>query len=327
MKAFWMFLVFLGVARNVSGDGECDKPTGKDNMVLIPGVEFPAPEGTQVRFKCQDGYFSLDNRSGITCTNGQWSDLKMACKLKTCRSLGEVGNGRVVYSQGSQLGSVAHVVCHKGYHWVGPNNIYCGFRGWRERLPVCEANKCDPPNQITHGSFKPVKKDYEFSQVVTYSCEEPYEIKGSESAVCSANGEFNSAPPTCVFVECPKPQIEFGFVESGSRPPFYRSGWRQQVDSRAAKINPIECKVPEITHGEVVDVRPTYKYLDKVTLECSEGYELTGDRVLTCGEDRQWSGTKSQCTMLSFRSSSERTSEVKLLSVIVPLALGVALSF
>ncbi|XP_072305354.1 complement component receptor 1-like protein isoform X2 [Eucyclogobius newberryi] len=318
MKAFWMFLVFLGVARSVYGN--CDKPTGKENMELITEVVFPAPDGTSVRFTCQVGYKPLGSGT-VTCTNGQWSDLKMICEIKNCGSAEEVINGHVDYSQGTEFGAIIHVKCNEGYYAVGrENKMYCTSKGWEGRFPVCEVIRCDPPNQIANGYFSPVKEDYQFSEVVTYSCEGKYKINGSKSLVCLDNREFDKAPPTCVLVECPDPKIEFGIVAAGSRPPYslltsvtfrcnvgydivgsdsvscdINSKWSPELP----KCNPIECKAPEIKDGEVVDVRPTYKYSEKVTLKCSEGYKLTGgDSVLTCGEKSQWSGTIPQCTMI-----------------------------
>ncbi|KAF3861163.1 hypothetical protein F7725_001418, partial [Dissostichus mawsoni] len=54
---------------------------------------------------------------------------------------------------------------------------------------------CDPPAAPTIGSFYPVKETYEYSEVIQFSCPDPYTLNGSKSLSCSENGVFQPAAP------------------------------------------------------------------------------------------------------------------------------------
>ncbi|CAL9703234.1 unnamed protein product [Knipowitschia caucasica] len=309
------FLIFFYPALAVNA--ECPRPTGGANMMLVTDISFPAPDGTSVTFKCEVGYSPMGSGT-VTCSNGVWSKLGMKCEIKSCGAE-DVRNGYVKYEDSADFGSFAYTVCNLGFTPVpsGVNKIYCGADGWEGRLSVCEPILCEPPNSMENGYFSPIKDAYEHSEVVTYACEGAHVLKGSKTLTCSDNGTFDRAPPTCVLVNCQNPVLEFGRISSGSPPYKYQtsvsldcnkgydllgssvvscdinSEWKPSLP----KCNPIECKAPEIPNGEVVG-KPdlSYKFSEKVTLKCLEGYKLKGQSTLTCGEKSQWSEPLPECT-------------------------------
>ncbi|XP_028437755.1 complement receptor type 2-like isoform X2 [Perca flavescens] len=127
--------------------------------------------------------------------------------------------------------------------------IFCGSKGWMDRLPTCEVVTCDPPPAVLIGVFSPNKESYNYREVVQYRCQNDYTLNGSSSISCSEHGTFGPAP-TCVMVRCEDPNIANGHQVDGSRPP----------------------------HG----------YRSTVTYECKSGYVMEGRRTLTCGIDSQW---------------------------------------
>uniref|UniRef100_A0A8C6S953 Sushi domain-containing protein n=1 Tax=Neogobius melanostomus TaxID=47308 RepID=A0A8C6S953_9GOBI len=315
MRTSVVFVILLGVVRTVHG--VCDRPTGGPNMDLFTDVTFPAPDGTSVTFTCQVGHRSVGSGT-VACSAGTWSSLNMRCEKFNCGSAGEVINGNVDYSEGTEFGAYARVVCNDGYMVVGQLTVYCGSRGWQGRLATCEVIMCDAPNPIVDGYFSPVKEAYEYSEVITYSCEGQHKLNGSKTVTCQENGQFHPAPPKCVLVNCPEPRVDNGMLAGGARPPYghmssvtFRCAVGHTMEGRDTvtcdinskwspalpKCNPIECKAPEITNGEVVDgARPTYKFEETVTLKCNTGYSLSGQSTLTCKEKDQWSAPLPVCT-------------------------------
>ncbi|KAK7884959.1 hypothetical protein WMY93_028082 [Mugilogobius chulae] len=318
MKLFVVLLSVLSVARTVYG--ECPRPTGGEHMQLITSVTFPAREGTSVKFTCDVGY-STQGPGTVTCTNGQWSSLQLTCQIKSCGSYGEVLNGRVDYSKGIDFGASISIICNNGFYPVGGDpTVNCLVEGWDGRLPDCESIMCDPPKDIANGYFDPRNDEYMHSSVVTYYCNKPYKLKGNKTLECSVNRQFIPEPPTCVLVQCPNPVIEFGIIASGSRPPYKEQssvtlrclqGYDMKgSDSVRCNLDsewvpplptciPIECKTPEISNGEIEGgSRPSYKFQETITLKCSTGYEIKGQKTLTCGEKNQWSAPLPECKLI-----------------------------
>ncbi|XP_055079045.1 membrane cofactor protein [Periophthalmus magnuspinnatus] len=316
MKLF-VVIFLLAVARTVYG--VCDRPVGKEHMQLITDITFPAQEGDQVTFTCEMGYRPL-GRGTVTCSGGQWSSLNMKCEIRNCGSAGEVTDGYVDYSEGTEFGASVEVICNDGYIPVPANNkLYCGVNGWDGRLSVCEVTFCDEPKSIANGHYTPVNDQYKHLEAVVYSCERNFILNGSNTLVCK-NQKFTPAPPNCVSVECPEPTVNSGRISSGTLPPYKHqasvsfsceeghilkgsSSVTCDINSKwipaLPECMPIVCQAPTISNGEVIGGSSvTYKFKDTVTLKCSEGYKLKGESKLTCGENSQWSTAMPECILI-----------------------------
>ncbi|XP_069382856.1 C4b-binding protein alpha chain-like isoform X3 [Paralichthys olivaceus] len=240
----------------------CTKPLGGPNMSLKgDDILLDAfPEGAKVSFACDVGYASAGGSSTITCTQGGWSLVRMKCERKECGSAGEVANGEIDYSEGTQFGDKVVITCNRGYNLVGARELVCGDKGWLNRLPTCEAITCQPPPMIQNGNFRPMEDHYTFSEVVNYACEKLYSLDGSKSSECSEDGRFKPDPPTCVMVTCDDPVIDNGFWAGGSRPP----------------------------HG----------YKASVTFQCKPKYKLIGEQTQTCNINGKWSPGLPTCSLI-----------------------------
>uniref|UniRef100_A0A3Q3FTM4 Sushi domain-containing protein n=1 Tax=Labrus bergylta TaxID=56723 RepID=A0A3Q3FTM4_9LABR len=237
---------------------DCPKPVPGPNMNLkdsdIVLQEFP--DGTKVTFTCEVGYQS--GGSGVsTCSAGNWSLVMLQCKRKNCGALEAVINGDITYPTSTLFGDTAVVTCNTGYRRVGRETIRCGDAGWLDRLPVCEVSKCGPPPAIADGTFYPEKEEYEYSEVVRYSCQKDLTLNGSKSVSCSEDGTFTPAAPTCINVQCEAPNIDNADFTSGSRYP--------------------------------------YKYKATVTHQCRTGYMMIGQSTSVCEIDGQWSPKLLEC--------------------------------
>ncbi|KAK2851827.1 hypothetical protein Q5P01_008103 [Channa striata] len=158
------------------------------------------PDGTKVSLSCDVGYTSAGGSSVITCTAGSWSPVRLTCERKNCMLAGDVPNGQIDYSQGTQFGDKAVITCNTGYTLVGSRELFCGSFGWLNRLPVCEVVKCLQPPVVVNGVFSPNKEQYEYGDAVKYSCDQNYTLVGSffSFLFCSEDGTFKPDPPTCV---------------------------------------------------------------------------------------------------------------------------------
>ncbi|XP_065817608.1 membrane cofactor protein isoform X15 [Labrus bergylta] len=248
----------LGLAITAQAQ-DCPKPVPGPNMNLkgndIVLQEFP--DGTKVTFTCEVGYQSAGGSGVSTCSAGNWSPVRLQCERKNCGALEAVINGDITYPTSTLFGDTAVVTCNAGYRRVGRETIRCGDAGWLDRLPVCEVSKCGPPPAIADGTFYPEKEEYEYREVVRYTCQKDLTLNGSKSVSCSEDGTFTPAAPTCIKVQCKAPNIDNADFTSGSRYP--------------------------------------YKYKATVTHQCRTGYMMIGQSTSVCGIDGQWSPKLLEC--------------------------------
>ncbi|XP_067382705.1 complement component receptor 1-like protein isoform X2 [Channa argus] len=216
------------------------------------GSRPPHRPSSTVTFKCNYGYI-MKGADTQTCEiSGEWSPGLPTCERKNCGQAADVTNGHVNYSKGTRFGDRAVITCQTGYTLVGNRQIRCGDKGWMGSLPVCEVVKCFPPPVVVNGTFSPKKEEYEYGDVVLYSCFKGYTVDGSKSATCSEDGTLKPDPPTCFrMVECEDPQIVNGDWDEDSKHPH----------------------------------RPS----SKVTFKCNSGYIMKGAGTQTCDESGEWS--------------------------------------
>nr|XP_020482584.1 membrane cofactor protein-like isoform X1 [Labrus bergylta] len=261
----------LGLAITAQAQ-DCPKPVPGPNMNLkgndIVLQEFP--DGTKVTFTCEVGYQSGGSGgSGVsTCSAGNWSLVMLQCERKNCGALEAVINGDITYPTSTLFGDTAVVTCNAGYRRVGRETIRCGDAGWLDRLPECEVSKCGPPPAIADGTFYPEKEEYEYSEVVRYTCQKDLTLNGSKSVSCSEDGTFTPAAPTCINVQCEAPNIDNADFTSGSRYP--------------------------------------HKYKATVTHQCRTGYRMIGQSTSVCEIDGQWSPKLLECKQLPTPTTTDK---------------------
>uniref|UniRef100_A0A3Q3BRS6 Sushi domain-containing protein n=1 Tax=Haplochromis burtoni TaxID=8153 RepID=A0A3Q3BRS6_HAPBU len=247
------FLAITAQAQNCSRPPKGENMDLKGNDILLTSF----PDGTTVTFACNTGYESAGGSPRITCTAGSWSSLGLKCQRKNCGPVGEVENGHIEYRPGTEFGDTAVLICDIGHMPVGGGKLTCGTQGWMGRLPVCEVTQCESPPVVQDGSFSPNREVYDYKDTIVYTCKSGYTRNGSRQLHCSDDGTFKPEPPKCIKVECEDPEISFGQLSSGARPP--------------------------------------YGYLSTVTLQCNAGYTMIGSATVMCELNGQWSPGLPQC--------------------------------
>ncbi|XP_037627335.1 membrane cofactor protein-like isoform X5 [Sebastes umbrosus] len=253
-----LLLSSLGLAITAQAQ-DCLRPVGGGNMTL--NDDLPTyPDGTRVTFACNVGYVQAGS-TAITCTAGSWSTLRLRCNRNNCGSAGDVEYGNIDYPEGTEFGDRLKVTCRTGYRRVGQEHLHCGAQGWLGRLPVCEVVSCNPPPAPKNVTFRPNKDTYTYGEVVQYTCQNDVTLSGSSESSCSVNGMFEPAPPACIYVECPEPNIPDAHWVGGSRPP--------------------------------------HRYQATVTYVCNSGFAMIGQPTLTCEIGRQWSPEFPKCQAIT----------------------------
>ncbi|XP_076734590.1 complement component receptor 1-like protein isoform X5 [Maylandia zebra] len=212
-----------------------------------------------IDYTCKKDYTVVGSRQLHCSDDGTFKPEPPKCIStgKNCFSVEDVQDGQIEYRPGTEFGDKAVLICNIGYMPVGGGELTCGSQGWMGRLPVCEVTQCESPPVVQDGSFSPNKDLYEYNNVIYYTCKKDYTVVGSRQSYCSDDGTFKPEPPKCIKVECEDPEISFGQLSSGARPP--------------------------------------YGYLSTVTLQCNAGYTMTGSATVTCELNGQWSPGLPQC--------------------------------
>ncbi|XP_055949631.1 limulus clotting factor C-like isoform X2 [Argiope bruennichi] len=199
--------------------------------------------------------------------------------------------------------------CEEGYEMVGDEwKIYCKLKGqWTSDPPICvdistyedtlvpEAvmGGCPVPTVDPNGAMEDIPPDdprrlgqgFDAGSPVNFTCNDGYELEGSNMIICLRNGRWNSPPPTC----------------RSNLPPV-----------RTAIANIVKCTDPgAIANGGVVvlysiarvnrtsSVGPlTYPVGTRLTYACVNGYSLQGERQLNCRTTGEWSGEKPICAAI-----------------------------
>ena len=147
-----------------------------------------------------------------------------------------------------------------------------------------------------------------------YSCDTGYNLLGSKTRTCQADGTWNAAEPTCTIVDCgaltdpangsvsASPttygsiatytcQTGYGLVGTSPRTCQADGTWSDTAPTCSQSYCPTPASPP---HGAVTTTATTVGSTG--TYACSAGYTLSGTATTTCQADRTWSGTLPACT-------------------------------
>ncbi|KOX71267.1 Sushi, von Willebrand factor type A, EGF and pentraxin domain-containing protein 1, partial [Melipona quadrifasciata] len=285
--------------------------------------------GDEIYYFCFINYELRGNPRRICNADGKWSGLPPVCIGKTCKNLLAPEHGDIEYVIEEyerddlsilQVGQQIEFKCEPGFHLKGEKLLTCLESGqWDHEMPSCLAYKCLPPREIKHGYVISLnsnnvhetsaakvdlqaindtfKKDYNFSDIVEYSCYSGYKFEGNHSSLnkfklqCTKNGTWIGFVPDCVPLKCSWPDI----VNNG------KLLFKTQ-NNGTIELLEIKKKNWSLEDQFVIGT--------EIAIKCDIGYKLVGDSFRICTDDEEWSPTLSSCEPYECRILSHPFSQI-----------------
>ncbi|XP_067016838.1 sushi, von Willebrand factor type A, EGF and pentraxin domain-containing protein 1-like isoform X2 [Acropora muricata] len=271
--------------------------------------------GNQVRFVCYYGYQRIGAASS-TCNDGTWSNSAPICKAKSCGDPGSPENGKkksLVFTFKSKV----YFECNYGYKLVGDKYRQCqSTQKWSGQKATCELIDCGKLH-TPEKAKKLVETGTGLNDRVIFECSEKgYEIRGSETRSCLENDTWSGVATSCEIISCGDPGVpihgrqvnvsnnyKYGsFVEFDCSENYTFSGDRKIVCGETKDWSaPLPrcfapCSDPGVPRN---GTRGGNRFLseDSVSFECHKGFELKGDKTITC-VDGVWKGTTPRCEVI-----------------------------
>ena len=204
---------------------------------------------------CDHG-FDVHGEISLVCLPNQRMSARFPkCKPKHCRKLPNIENGAVIHN-GTYRGAIVNYRCDRGFRLTGTNSRVCRRnKNWSRSPPVCTPIKCVKPHNIAHGEVDYNPDDLQFGSKVKFYCHLGYELTGMNERVCGEDGSWIGEEPECVLIRCPPPKI-----------PLHG-----------------EQEIHDLSVG------------GSISYNCNHGYKLVGPRVLTCLNNKTWTGKNPMC--------------------------------
>ncbi|XP_036127787.1 membrane cofactor protein-like isoform X6 [Molossus molossus] len=269
----WSFVGILLVAPMLllpSTTDACDAPPRFNTMKIKGNPPTSYNPGDKVEYECRLGFRIIVPplpTSTVCQADNTWTPtLQEACTRKSCPQPPDPINGQ---KEGSfEYGSELRFSCNEGYYLLGSPVLRCEISSgntvaWNDEPPRCEKILCQPPKQIANGTYSNSHKDtFEYSEVVTYSCNpssgpDKYSLIGESKLICIGQNKWSSDPPECKVVRCPYLTLTNGVLVSGFANKYY--------------------------------------YKAEVELACNQGFSLEGSRTIVCGANGTWEPAIPKC--------------------------------
>ncbi|XP_019647923.1 PREDICTED: LOW QUALITY PROTEIN: sushi, von Willebrand factor type A, EGF and pentraxin domain-containing protein 1-like [Branchiostoma belcheri] len=260
-------------------------------------------------FMCNNGYELVGGDAVRQCNpvDMTWSGTQPTCQRKECPQLSAPSNG--VVTGGTFYGDQVTFTCDPGYEISGSDIRTCQMnQQWSGTQPTCERIHCPVLSPIADGQMS---GSHEFGDQVMFVCNSGYDLSGSSSRVCQADGTWSGIQPSCDRVKCPDVSapvhgsvtggVYLGDTVTYSCDSGYELyGTSTQICQAAqtwSATQPRCDRKPCLTLDPPLNgkVNGSNLYGDTVTFTCNVGFELLGDQTRICQDNQQWSGTQPYC--------------------------------
>ncbi|XP_053247173.1 P-selectin isoform X4 [Podarcis raffonei] len=165
--------------------------------------------GSSCNFSCSAG-FQLLGSEMLDCTaQGRWTEQLPQCQAVRCPSLQTPDNGKGNCSH--PYGRFAYhssctFSCNSGFELVGSEELECTDQGnWSRDVPICEAVKCPHLNAL--GKMKMNCSgpwdSFRYGSTCLFQCAEGYNLNGTSSIQCQADGQWSPKMPVCQEIVAP----------------------------------------------------------------------------------------------------------------------------
>ncbi|XP_028620588.1 C4b-binding protein beta chain [Grammomys surdaster] len=181
-------------------DGSCSELPPVDNSVFVGNETDEQILGI---YLCIKGYHLVGKQSLVFDRSKEWNASLPECHLGHCPDP-VLEHGKISSSGPVNASDKITFECNDSYVLKGSNWSQClEDHTWAPPFPICRSRDCEPPGALVHGYFE--GETFTSGSVVTYYCEDGYDLVGTQMLQC-IDGEWNSSYPTCESIqETPKP--------------------------------------------------------------------------------------------------------------------------
>ncbi|XP_042878589.1 sushi, von Willebrand factor type A, EGF and pentraxin domain-containing protein 1-like isoform X2 [Penaeus japonicus] len=271
--------------------------------------------GSPIEYECKVCY-KLNGTRFRTCqVDGTWTLEEPTCDRIYCSEIPDsIPNGRAI-GDDNACGSLVEYECSPGYRRNGRRNATCLESGkWSSEIPTCERISCGPPPLLANGNH--IGQSYDFTDKITFECDEGYIMTGHKLRVCQADGTWSESSPVCSIVNCTKPQgpsngkvrlsgLFFGaYAEVVCDPGFTLTGDKDLMCGADGNWNkemphclPVICPpAPQSPYATYNSSERQFEAFTVLKYTCDNGYHSAGPNdILTCGASGEWEGDVIQC--------------------------------
>ncbi|KAK4305073.1 hypothetical protein Pmani_023017 [Petrolisthes manimaculis] len=212
--------------------------------------------GGTITYQCNEGHDLVGEATRTCLASKEWSGTSPYCREVECPQPALLRDGQTQV-ESVKYGAIVSYQCDPGFRLDGLSSRMCQRDGyWTGEVPVCVELFCEMPTEVLHSVRDVV--DLKVGGTVRYSCLEGYRLEGSGTLNCISEGTWDSAPPSCIQIDCGPPPSADNLLSQTS----------------------------ETTYGS------------QVSFQCERGYRLEGSEWATCLQSEQWSADAPWCEMI-----------------------------
>ncbi|XP_044001596.1 sushi, von Willebrand factor type A, EGF and pentraxin domain-containing protein 1-like [Aphidius gifuensis] len=171
--------------------------------------------------------------------------------------------------------SELHISCQTGYKIAYNNDNYKHYKkkclkngSWESYDDIiCQKIYCGHPEYINNGQIN--GQSFYHDDLITYTCDEGFNIYGNNSRVCNDDGNWSGKSPSCIGVIC----NDIGMIDNGEI----------KIIDKQLMANDDSENLKIIQAGQSIE------------FNCHMGFKLIGNNTLTCNESGQWNFDKPIC--------------------------------
>ncbi|XP_063962896.1 uncharacterized protein LOC129271801 isoform X2 [Lytechinus pictus] len=224
-------------------------------------------------YSCDEGYNLIGSESVTCLANTSLSDFLPTCEVVSCSipvlsprlstMTSQCNGGQSINYTDTCLYS-----CDVGYNLIGSESVTClANTSLSDFLPICEVVTCSVPQLLPPLSKScPMGQEVNYNTSCEFSCSPGFDIIGSTSLDCLANGTLSGDIPMCEIVLCQLPEV-----------------FHPELSSVLGNCS----------DGSSIDFNTT------CTFECSEGYDLIGSEIVGCQSNGTLSESPPTCNVVT----------------------------
>jgi len=264
--------------------------------------------GDVMELACRSGY-TMDDSSTNTSVcqpDGTFAEIRLICNMVTCVApllpVGALAFDKETY----MFEETIKVQCTTGYNPIGNLIITCQANGtFTDLVGYCNLIECSSLPKIPENAEVVNNRNiYFFNDKLEISCFDGYNLVGTGTSICGADGTFTPLDSSCKPGKCLAPaaplnanELEYSSYDIGDvatftcKNGFIASGFSQVTCGSNGKFTlpeltctEIRCDVPSVPENGVPFKIVSFGYGDSVSFICKPGYQNVGDDEAVCVE-------------------------------------------